>query len=244
MMRLRRTPPGPATSPAAGRGRRAILLLTLACLASSVVALARLGVSVAATPRSQLMVEPVRYVEPLVIADHDTIARADAAAALLDDAGLIRARIQHCRADQGETIDRQRCLAAVEDALRASPSSGELWLLRATLLAQFGDFSKPFRISLRNSHAAAPLEGWIVVPRLGLELRLYPLLPEHLQDQARRDLAAILADPVQAHAFAAIFAHDPPMRTAGKAAFDTMPPDLVAKFAAFVRDAAAATPAG
>jgi hypothetical protein len=215
-----------------------ILVMVLVCLAVSVVALARLGVSVAATPRSQLMVEPVRYIEPLVRANATEVSRADAAAALLDDAGLIRARIEHCRADDGGTVDQARCLAAVDDALRASPSSGELWLLRATLLAQFGAFERPFRVALRNSYAAAPLEGWIVVPRLGLELRLYPLLPPNLKEQAERDLASVLADPYQAHAFASVYAHDPAMRNASKPAFDDMPPALVAKFAAFVRDAA------
>jgi hypothetical protein len=212
--------------------------MALLCTTVSIVAVARLGVSVAATPRAVLMVEPVRYIEPDVRADPGEVARADAAAALLDDAGLIRARIEHCRGEDGKAVDRDRCLAAVEDALRASPASGELWLLRATLLAQFGDFTRPFRVALRNSYRAAPMEGWIVVPRLGLELRLYPLLPGNLQEQTRKDLAAVLADPVQAHALAAVFAHDPAMRTAGKPAFDGMPPELVEKFAAFVRDAA------
>jgi hypothetical protein len=218
--------------------RRAVLVMTLICLALSAVAVVRLGVSVAASPGSLLLVEPVRYIEPSVRTDPATVARADAAASMLADAGLIRSRIEHCRVEVGRTIDPARCLAVVDDALRASPASGELWLLRATLLAQFGEFGDPLRTALRNSFAAAPLEGWIVVPRLGLELRLYPTLPADLREQARTDLGGVLADPVQAHTLAAGYAHDPAMRAAGKPAFDGMPPELVTRFVAFVRDAA------
>jgi hypothetical protein len=113
-----------------------------------------------------------------------------------------------------------------------------LWLLRASLLAQFGEYGDPLRAAIRNSFAVAPLEGWIVVPRLGLELRLYPVLPADLREQARKDLGGVLVDPVQSHALAASFAQDPAMREGGKPAFDEMPPELVTRFAAFVRDAA------
>jgi hypothetical protein len=220
------------------RARSAILVLTLISMAVGTVAVARLGISVAASPRSMLFVEPVRYIEPSLRADAATVARADAAASMIDDAGLIRSRIEHCRVEDGKEIDASQCLAVVDDALRASPASGELWLLRATLLAQFGEFGDPFRVALRNSFRAAPLEGWIVVPRLGLELRLYPALPADLQEQARTDLRGVLGDTVQAHALAAGYARDPAMRAAGKPAFDEMPPELVTRFAAFVRDAA------
>jgi hypothetical protein len=220
------------------RARRAILVMTLICMAAGTVAVVRLGVSVAASPRSLLLVEPVRYIEPAVRADPATVARGDAAASMVDDAGLIRSRIEHCRADEAKAVDPLKCLAVVDDALRASPASGELWLLRATLLAQFGEFGDPLRVALRNSFKAAPLEGWIVVPRLVLELRLYPVLPAELREQARTDLGGVLADPVQAHALAATYARDPAMRDAGKPAFDEIPPELVTRFAAFVRDAA------
>ena len=233
--------PGGVASRAAGdegRGRPAILAMTLLCLAVSVLALARLGVSVAAMPPALLLVEPVRYIDPGVRAGPAALARADAAAALVDDAGLIRTRIEHCRPGTGMAVDRTTCLGAVDDALRASPSSGELWLLRATLLSQFGEFGEPLSAALRNSYAAAPLEGWIVVPRLGFELSLYPLLPGDLKEQARKDLATVLADTFLANAFAPDYAHNPAMREAGRPAFDTMPPELVARFAAFVRDAA------
>lgn len=196
------------------RARRAVLVMTLISMAVGTVAIVRLGISVAASPRSLILVEPVRYVEPSVRADPATVARADAAASMVDDAGLIRSRIEHCRAAEGKAIVPMRCLAVVDDALRASPASGELWLLRATLLAQFGEFGDPLRVALRNSFEAAPLEGWIVVPRLGLELRLYPVLPADLREQARTDLGGVLADPVQAHALAAGYAHDPAMRDA------------------------------
>lgn len=221
------------------RGRRAVLVMTLVCMALAAFSIVRLGISVSASPRSQLLVEPVRYVSPSVRADAAAVTRADAAARILDDAGFIRARIEHCRAEEdGRAIDKATCLAVVDDALRASPSSGELWLLRASLLAQFGEFGDPLRIALRNSFAGAPLEGWIVTPRLDLELRLYPVLPPDLQEQARIDLGSVLADTVQAHALAARYARDPTMRNAGKPAFDGMAPELVSRFVAFVRDAA------
>lgn len=220
------------------RARRAVLVMTLACLTLGTVAIARLGISVATMPRPLLLVEPVRYIEPSVRAGPATVARADAAAAVLDDASFIRARVEHCRAGEGEAVDAAKCLAVVDDALRAAPASGELWLLRASLLAQFGEFGEPLRAALRNSYAVAPLEGWVVVQRLALELRLYPILPADLKEQARMDLAGVLADSVQAHAFAAEYARDPAMRNAGKAAFDGMPAHLVARFVAFVRDAA------
>jgi hypothetical protein len=212
--------------------------MTLVCLAVGVFATGRLGIAVMATPRPLLLVEPVRYVEASVRADPATVARADAAAAILNDAGLIRARVEHCRAEEGQAVDAAKCLAVVDDALRAAPSSGELWLLRASLLTQFGEFGAPLHVALRNSFAVAPLEGWIAVPRLALELRLYPVLPADLKEQARAELGAVLADPAQAHILAASYARDPAMRDAGKPAFDGMPPELVARFAAFVRDAA------
>ncbi len=220
------------------RARRAVLIMTLICLAASSIAIVRLGVSVAASPTSLLLVEPVRYIEPSVRADPATVARADAAALMFDDAGLIRSRSEHCRRGEGKAIDQAKCLAVVDDALRASPSSGELWLLRATLLAQFGELGEPLRTALRNSFTVAPLEGWIAVPRLGLELSLYPVLPAELREQARSDLGRVLADPVQAHMLAARYARDPAMRQAGKPAFDGMPQELVTRFVAFVRDAA------
>lgn len=226
----------------ATRARRAVLTMSLACLAAGAVATVRLGVSVAATPRPLLLVEPVRYIDLSVHADSGTVARADAAVSLLDDAGFIRARIEHCRAEEGRPVDPATCLAVVDDALRAAPSSGELWLLRASLLAKFEEFGTPLHAALRNSFAVAPLEGRIVVPRLGLELRLYPILPAALQEQARTDLGGVLADRFQANGLAADYARDPTMREAGKAAFDGMSPELVARFAAFVRDAAAAAP--
>jgi len=223
------------------RARRAVLVMTLVCMAVAAFAIVRLGISVSASPRSLLLVEPVRYIEPSVRADPAAVARADAAARVVADAGFIRARIEHCRIGEGKAIDPAKCLAVVDDALRASPASGELWLLRAALLAQFGEFGDPLRLALRNSVEAAPLEGWIVTPRLDLELRLYPVLPADLREQAKIDLGNVLADTVQAHALAARYVRDPTMRTAGKPAFDEMPPELVTRFVAFVRDAAETT---
>ncbi len=219
--------------------RRAVLVMSLACLSAGIVATARLGIVVAATPGPLLLVEPVRYIEPSVRADAATIARADVAASLLNDAGLIRARIEHCTGEEGEAVEPAECLAVVDDALRAAPSSGELWLLRASLLVQFGEFGAPFQTALANCFAVAPREGAVVVPRLGLELRLYPILSAELQKQARTDLAGVLADRIQAHALAEEYARDPVMREVAKPAFDGMPPKLVTRFAAFVRDAAA-----
>lgn len=224
------------------RARRAILIMTLTCLVAGIVAIARLGVSVASTPHALLLVEPVRYIEPSVHVDSGTLARADAAAAWLDDAGLIRARIEHCRAGEGRPVDRAACLAVVDDALRAAPSSGELWLLRASLLAQFDEFGAPFHTALANSFVVAPREGSIVVPRVGLELRLYPILSAELKEQAKTDLGGVLADRVQAHALAAEYARDPAMRAAAKPAFEGISPEIVSRFAAFVRDAASLTP--
>lgn len=220
------------------RARGLIVTMALLCLAASLVATARLAASVAATPQALLLVEPVRYVEPDVAVDAGTVARADRLAAILDDPGFIRARISHCRVAAGEAVDAERCIAAIDDALRGAPSSGELWLLKASLLAEFGEFGDPLLAALRNSFAMTPREGWIAVPRVGLELRLYPFLSAELKEQAKVDLGRVLADSTQAHDLAAEYARDPIMRDAGKPAFDEVPPELVSRFVAYVRDAA------
>ena len=64
---------------------------------------------------------------------------------------------------------QRKCLAAIDDALRANPSSGELWLFEARVLFRSGDLGDAMVDALRRSYRTTPDEGWIASERVLLD---------------------------------------------------------------------------
>lgn len=204
----------------------------------------RLAAVVAATPSSQLFDEPLRLIEPDAATGPGALHRAEAIAERIRDPALFRARLEFCRApNDGTALDPERCIAAIDDALKAAPVSGELWLFKAQMLAAFGMIGESLFESLRNSHRTAPREGWVALARSMLELRLYPLLPPDLKEATQADLLLVMGHGYLSRLLAEAYAVDFPMRGAGAEALRDLPADVLYDFVGMVRNAAASVPA-
>src|SRR5947209_5684107 len=167
--------------------RRIVLCVLFAGAVMGLIATLRLAAVVAATPARLWLVEYPRLVDLSAPPPQSVSERADALAQYLRDAALFSARAKAC-AHINDLPRVPPCLAVIDDALRASPSSGELWLFRARVVLQSSGLDEPFLFALRRSYQSAPREGWIAAERVVLGLRLYPLLPPDLQRRAESDL--------------------------------------------------------
>ncbi len=222
--------------------RSTVLGLAAIGVVIGIVSTLRLGAVVAATPRGELFDELLRLADPAVTVGQGAADLADALSARLNDPALFRARMAFCEQaapaladagpDAGGAADPtyQRCLDAIDDALRAGPSSGELWLYKAMVLAEASEVDEQTIAALRNSYRMSPREGWIATARSILGLRLYPLLPGDLQDDVRADLVMVMNNFTFAPTLAAAYAQDFSLRSAGAAALEMLPPDLLARF--------------
>jgi hypothetical protein len=227
------------------RARSAFLSLVAFGLVIGLVSTFRLAAVVAATPTAQVFDEPLMLIDPDVVVEWDASARAEAIASRIGDPSLFRARLHSCQFDPDTyEVDFDICLSAVDDALRAAPSSGELWLYKAQMLAASGEFGPALFAALRNSYRMAPHEGWIATPRVIFGLRVYPLLPEDVKSDVQADLVQIIGDGRLSHIVARAYAEDPSLRDAGGAALRTLPSDLMFRFAGITREAAADIAAG
>lgn len=225
--------------------RSVVLSLVVFGLAIGLVSTFRLAAVVAATPTAKLFDEPLMLIDPDVVIEWDASARAEAIAERIGDPSLFRARFRSCRTDPDTLeVDFPVCLAAIDDGLRAGPSSGELWLYRAQILAASGEFGNALIESLRNAYRMAPHEGWIATPRVIFAMRIYPLLPEDLKAEVDADLRQVIADGRLSHVVARAYAGDPAMREAGGAALRALPSDLMFRFVGITREAAEDIAAG
>jgi hypothetical protein len=233
------TPPEPNQKGPAG-GRKVVLALTALGLAVGLVATVRLAAVVAATPPERWLAQDARLIDPSLTVTAPTQALAEQLSRFIGDPNLVRGRLARCSGSQGEPVltaaDRGACLAAIDDALRAAPSSSELWLFRATVLARSSDFGDELLAALRNSYVTGAREGWIASGRVVLALRLWFFLPPDLQDRAREDLALVLANNLGAP-LARSYVADPAMRRAAMPALQSLPSDLMDRFVWATRDA-------
>ena len=229
-----------------------VLLFAAIGLSIGLFATLRLAAVVAATPESLWFAENPRLVDPALSVAPSTQSRAEALARLLDEPSLIRGRLPACHsvldptADPGPagTASDARCQEVIDAALRAAPSSGELWLFKAAVFVRSADIGAPAFAALRNSYRTAPREGWIASARVILGLRLWPFLPADLQASVRGDLALVLANDL-AQPLADAYAGDFSLRRVAAPALQSLPKDLMDRFVSAVKSSVrSAAPAG
>ena len=218
--------------------RRIVLALAFAGLVVTAIATVRLGAVVAATPARLWLIEYPRLVDLAEPADESTRSLAEWLVRFLDDPDLLRARIGVCAeiaGARGPNTGLESCLAVLDDALRANPSSGELWLFRASLLFYANELGPPIATALRYSYRTSPREGWLAAERILLGLRLYPLLPTDLQADVRSDLEMVMSNATFALPLLETYPRDPALRRAAAEALRDLRPDLLNKFVDMVR---------
>jgi hypothetical protein len=194
-----------------------------------VTAVARLGVVVAATPPAVWLDGYPRFVDLSLPIDPSRASLADAAANLVQDPALIRARLGLCQQRSDAEDPAGQCIRVVDDALRAAPSSGELWLFKADRLMRAGQLAGSLA-ALRQSYRMAPREGWIASARVVLGLQLYPLLPRDLQVATTDDLALVLELEEFLPPLRDAYGRDAALRAASVKAIDDLPPASRAEF--------------
>lgn len=219
--------------------RKLVLAFAILGLAAGVFATVRLGAVVAATPPERWLAQDGQLVDPGITVGATTRVLAEHFSAVISDPALVRGRLAACYASAATAAEQEAnhaaCLTAVDDALRTSPSSAELWLFRATALARNADFGDELLTALRNSYTAGAREGWIASGRVVLGLRLWYFLPEDLQAQVRSDLDIVLRNNL-AGPLAAAYVKDPAMRRAAMPALQTLPGELMDRFVWTTRD--------
>lgn len=188
-------------------GRRAFIALSLVIAVIGGLLGARLVLVSLATPSEIWLTE----FTPMVAAGDTRIASpiANIVAPIVRDPAVVRTRLMECAARDVPRGEADPCLAIVEEGLVMLPTSAELWLERARILAGDGLFDDRFFESLRKSFEAAPREGWIAAQRLPFLLRHEARLPPDLIDLMRADLMMILGDWDLAGPIAAAYVADP-----------------------------------
>ena len=229
--------PAAATS-GGGFARRLSLLLTTAGLILAVVSVVRLFAVIAGTPQAQWLVEDPRLVDEQAV-DPEAEARAAAVSRFVSDARLDAAALAACASPERvrSPATNAECLRQVDTTLRASPSSGELWLYRAQLLLETGNLGAAFTDSLRNSYRVAPREGWLAAGRVVLGLRVFPLLPAELQAEVHSDLDMVLAYTPLMKLLVGTYRTDVTFRQTAGAVIRGLPPAQIEEFVRCVREA-------
>jgi hypothetical protein len=197
------------------------MVLLVACAAVLGLATLRLALVTAATPRGLWLVEyPPLLPEPGTV-EAATIDRARWVGRLVSDPRLGTALLAPCtdaRAAARAADDlvalqaaTTECLVRIDEALDHAPLSGELWLQKALLQFELGDFPG-FENSLRLSFETAPREGWIAARRAPLGVMAHGGLPDDLKALVMGDLALLLTHKSLADSFVARFVADETFR--------------------------------
>ena len=188
-------------------GRRAFIALSLGIAVVGGLLGARLLLVNLATPSDIWLSE----FTPMVTAGDTRMASpiANAVSPIVRDPSVIRTRLMECSARDVPRGEPNPCLPIVEEGLAILPTSAELWLERARILASMGGFDERFFDSLRMSQAASPREGWITAQRLPFLLRHAERLPPDLTEIMVADLAMILGDWDLAGPLASAYVADP-----------------------------------
>jgi len=188
-------------------GRRAFMVLSLAIAVVGGLLGARLLLVNLATPSDLWLSE----FTPMVTAGDTRLASpiANAVSPIVRDPAVIRTRLMECSTRERPRGEPNPCLAIVEEGLAILPTSAELWLERARILASIGGFDERFFDSLRKSQEASPREGWIAAQRLPFLLRHAERLPPDLTEIMAADLTMILGDWDLAGPLASVYVADP-----------------------------------
>ncbi|MCW5713936.1 MAG: hypothetical protein KIT43_05420 [Bauldia sp.] len=188
-------------------GRRAFIVLSLGIAVVGGILGARLLLVNFATPSDIWLNE----FTPMVTAGETTLASpiANALSPVIRDPALVRTRLTECEAREVPRDQADPCLAIVEEGLAMLPTSAELWLERARILAGDGVFDDRFFESLRKSYEASPREGWITARRLPFLLRYARRLPPDLADLMVADLLTVLGEWDLAGPLASAYVADP-----------------------------------
>jgi hypothetical protein len=108
-------------------------------------------------------------------------------ASLLNAAAIVRLRLFESATANGErrlVSETMRSLrAAVDDALRCSPTQPYLWFLQYWLEVNENGFSNKAIDYLRMSYVLGPNEGWISAKRNGFSLAIFDQLPEDIAER-------------------------------------------------------------
>jgi hypothetical protein len=208
-----------------------VLSASVAAALVGLVTAVRLGAMVSITPESLWFVENPRLLNPSIEISESTKARAGALATLFRDPALFRARASGCFAASGAgESSAEECTTAIDDALRAAPLSGELWLMKAIVsFRDAQDRASAFE-ALQKSYAASGKEGWLAVERVVFGLRLYPLLPDDLKALILEDLTLVLPDPTLSAPLIEAYARDATLRSSAATALELLPPPAVDDF--------------
>ncbi len=212
--------------PVLGLVRERVPFAVLATLvgAALVVLAIRLVLVVAATPPSLWTLEFAPVISPGEAGAASSIATG--LSGWISDLAIARTLIMDCAGPAAARSDTfERCLRAVDYGLAAAPTSAELWVERARLLASRGIFDDRMAGSLANSYATAPREGWIAAFRLPFVLRMRAFLPTDFEDRIGLDIQTVLRDRALAGPLIAAYIADPFLR---EATFD-----LIVRFASF-----------
>lgn len=227
--------------------RNLVLGLATVGLVLGALATFRLGAVVSATP-ANLWLDPYpRLVDLNASIDEGTRDRAAFLATVLGDPTLLRGAIDLCirgGGSSGAGGTPAECLETIDTALRAVPSSGELWLQKARLLLMSDGLGEPVYESLRNSYRVSPKEGWIAASRVVVGLRIYGSLPKDLRDHVKDDMGLVMQRRNLSAAVVAVYANDPSFREAARPALEDLSPTLVNAFAELVGDRFEAPPSG
>lgn len=191
-------------------GQRAFFVLAVGLLIVGSILAARLLLVNLATPASLWVDE----FTPITAAGDPAIAGpiADGLSPFVNDPSMIRTRLMECTAVEYAIGEDSPCLAIVDEGLALVPTSSELWLLRARLLARNGIFEEPFVESIRNAYATGPHEGWLAATRLPFALQMRIRLPEDMMDLLGADLVAILENQDLAQPLVFTYIADPFLR--------------------------------
>ncbi len=79
----------------------------------------------------------------------------------------------------------------LKNALKTAPADANLWYLLAEIRVRLNGADTKTVDFLRLSYLTGPREGWVARRRLGLSLRLLPLLPEEIRKMLRREIQAL-----------------------------------------------------
>jgi hypothetical protein len=218
--------------------RQIVVAGAIAVLVIVIFASARLGAVVLATPLQQWADENPPLFDPAVKVASGTAQFARRLSQEISDAGVFRGLQSVCFPEEpAKESDYASCLEQVDAALAAAPSSGELWYLKASVLALDGQFGAPLVDALRNSYVTARAEGAVAAQRVILGLRLFEILPDDLRAAATADLQIISAVQNLLRPFAEAYVADDMLRTSATAAIRTLGPDKLWNLFAAVRQA-------
>lgn len=134
------------------------------------------------------------------------------------------------------SLSIKTCGDVVDYGLAASPTSSELWLIKARLSASSGNKDQDLFVSLRKSYRTGAREGWIASSRVVTALRIYDQLPAELKRWAYNDLRLVVTDEHLARPLATAYIDDAALRQTLSPLLQNIPLQDLGPFFAAVRN--------